>query len=90
MKKLLLSMAALAFLFTACDADKNEIVQEQQIDMSDFYVYNDADNVEDAKSDNKNKGLAKKMYNIELHTRKFIEGKGKPTNPGRDGGGEVT
>ena len=106
MKKLLLSMAALAFLFTACDADKNEIVQEQQIDMSDFYVYTDADSDEAAKSDNKknaskscasmtvlnrqlneNPGLAKKMYNIELHTRKFIAGKGKPTKPGGGGGG---
>ena len=35
---------------------------------------------------NENKGL-EKMYNIELQTRKFIAGKGKPTKPGGGGGG---
>ena len=102
-------MAAIAFLFTACDADKNEIVQEQQIDMSDFYVYTDADSDEAAKSAsekgnsskacasmtvlnrqlNENPGIAKKMYDIELRTRKFINGK-KPdgVGGGPSGGGD--
>ena len=98
-------MAAVAILFTACDDDKNEIAQEQEIDMSDFYVYTDADSDEAARSAskknsskscasmtvlnrqlNENPGLSKKMYNIELHTRKFIVGKGKPTKPGSGGG----
>ena len=101
-------MAAFAFLLTACDADKNEIVQEQQIDMSDFYVYTDAGSDEaaraasDKKSNkacasmtvlkrqlNENPGLAKKMYDIELRTRKFINGK-KPdgVGGGPKGGGD--
>jgi hypothetical protein len=106
MKKLLLSMAAVALLFTACDNDKNEIVQEQEIDMSDFYVYTDFNEDLSSKSAiskekfktcysmavlNKqldaNPGLAKKMYNVEYQTRKFITAKGKPTKPGSGGGG---
>ena len=61
MKKLLLSMAAVALLFTACENDQNEIVQEQEIDMSDFYVYTDADTDEAARAaseKNSNKACA--------------------------------
>ncbi|WP_341215090.1 zinc metalloprotease [uncultured Wocania sp.] len=106
MKKLLLSMAAVALLFTACDDDKNEIVQEQEIDMSDFYVYTDSNNDFSSKSSNgksnkkscyamdvlnkqldANPGLAKKMYNIEYHTRKFLATKGKPGGGGGNPGG---
>lgn len=44
MKKIFLSMAAVAFLFTACENNESEIAQEpSQIDMSDFYLYTDAD-----------------------------------------------
>ena len=44
MKRLILGMAAVALLFTACNNDSsNDIVDEQNIDMSDFYVYTDAD-----------------------------------------------
>ncbi|NNC49431.1 MAG: zinc metalloprotease [Flaviramulus sp.] len=111
MKKLLLSMAAVALLFTACDDDKNEIVQEQEIDMSDFYVYTDFNEDLSSKSINSkekfktcysmdvlnkqldaNPGLAKKMYDVEYNTRKFITAKGKPGgkpgNGGGNGGGE--
>ncbi len=49
MKKVLLSMAAVAMLFTACSENSNDADQEQQIDMSDFYVYTDADTDEAAK-----------------------------------------
>ena len=43
MKKLFFSLASIAVLFTACNTDDSkEIVQEQEIDMSDFYVYTDA------------------------------------------------
>ena len=42
MKRVLLGMATVALLFTACSDDSKEITsQEQQIDMSDFYVYTD-------------------------------------------------
>lgn len=34
-------MTAVALLVTACDDEKNEIAQEQEIDMSDFYVRTD-------------------------------------------------
>ncbi|MCR8667002.1 zinc metalloprotease [Aestuariibaculum sp. M13] len=43
MKKLILSMAALGLLFVACESEKNELTQEQEIDMSDFYVYTEFD-----------------------------------------------
>ncbi|SFZ89741.1 Pregnancy-associated plasma protein-A [Flaviramulus basaltis] len=107
MKKLLLSMAAIALLFTACDDEKNEIVQEQEIDMSDFYVYTDFNEDLGSKSANSkekfktcysmnvlnkqldaNPGLAKKMFDVEYQTRKFITAKGKPGgNPGGGGSG---
>ncbi|MGB5419362.1 zinc metalloprotease [Algibacter sp.] len=108
MKKILLSMAAIALLFTACDADKNEINEDQsvKVDMSDFYVYTDTSDdllSKPTKSKNKvktchtmnvlnkqldaNPGLAKKMYDIEYHTRSIIAAKGKPTKPGNGGGG---
>jgi len=44
MRKLILSMAAVTIFFTACNNDSNEMADEQSvIDMSDFYVYTDAD-----------------------------------------------
>jgi hypothetical protein len=106
MKKLLLSMATVALLFTSCSDDSKEVTQqEQEIDMSDFYVYTDANSDETSKSVgekssskscasmtvlnrqlSENPGLEKKMYNIELHTRKFIAGKGKPPGVGNGGG----
>lgn len=44
MKKLFFSLVSIAILFTACNTDDSkEIVQEQEIDMSDFYVYTDGD-----------------------------------------------
>ncbi len=45
-------MAAVALLFTACDDDSQTANHEQEIDMSDFYVYTDADTDESAKSAN--------------------------------------
>lgn len=44
MKRLIFAMVAVAFFFTACNNDPNGIADEQsKIDMSDFYVYTDAD-----------------------------------------------
>ena len=45
MKKLFFSLATIALLFTSCNTDDSkDAVQEQQIDMSDFYVYTDVAN----------------------------------------------
>lgn len=109
MKKVLLSMVAVALLFTACDDQKNEVADVQEIDMSDFYVYTDESDAlvskpSNGKDDPKtcftmsvlnrnleaNPGLAKKMYDIEYHTRSFIAAKGRPKNPGGGGGGGGT
>jgi len=106
-------MASAILLFIACDADKNDLDEEQSvnIDMSDFYVYTDtSDDLLSKSSNGKNKvkschtmmvlnkqldanpGLAKKMYDIELHTRAFIQGKkggkGKGNGGGNSGGGD--
>jgi len=101
MKKVLLSMAAIAMIFTSCSENQNDTPQDQtNVDMSDFYVYTDADIDESSRTANgkscysmvnlnrqlnSNKGLEKKMYDVEYHTRKLIAGKGKP--PGTGGGG---
>ncbi len=61
MKKVLLSMAAVAMLFTACSENSNDADQEQQIDMSDFYVYTDADTDEAAKQ-SQGKSNSKSCY----------------------------
>ena len=51
MKKLFYGMAALALLLPSCESDQNPVIeQEAQIDMSDFYVYTDADIDESAKA----------------------------------------
>ena len=51
MKKLFYGIAALALLFPSCESDQNPALeQEAQIDMSDFYVYTDADIDESAKA----------------------------------------
>lgn len=103
MKKLFIGMAALAFLFPSCESDQNpNLEQEAQVDMSDFYVYTDADVEETERSNNntktcytmvnlnrdlnENPGLEKKMYDIEQHTRRFIL-KGNANKPGGKPGG---
>lgn len=45
MKKVFLGMATLAMLFTSCNDDQNSIenTDQSKVDMSDFYVYTDAD-----------------------------------------------
>jgi hypothetical protein len=51
MKKLFLGMAALAFLFSSCENDKNDSFNEQsKIDMSDFFVHTDANNGESTRT----------------------------------------
>ncbi len=105
MKKMFLGFAALALAFTACETEKtgdiNQDSQEVSVDMSDFTLYVDNDDVAGKAADankcysmqnleyrlQKNPGLAKKMYNIELQTRKLLaraNGKGKPGGNGGD------
>ncbi len=44
MKKLILAFSALSFILTSCSNNENDITLEQsKIDMSDFYVYTNAD-----------------------------------------------
>ncbi len=96
-------MAAMAFLFVGCNDDQNEIVDQSKVDMSDFYLYTDADSDEAgrlASNDvscqsmvnlnrllNENKDLEKKMFDIEYHTRSMINAKPKGGNGGGNGGG---
>ncbi|MEP3838839.1 MAG: zinc metalloprotease [Algibacter sp.] len=75
MKKLLLSMAAVALLFTACDEDKNEITQDQEIDMSDFYVYTDID-TEEASKQTQGKESTRSCYAMANLNRQLNENPG--------------
>ena len=60
-------MAAVAFVFTACNNDSQPINQEQEIDMSDFYVYTDADGDEVARqAAGKGKEKAKSCHTMVL------------------------
>ncbi|MFX0555943.1 zinc metalloprotease [Maribacter sp. CXY002] len=107
MKKVILSAVVLGTLFFSCENDslnsdnKLEELQEVQVDMSDFSLYVDQDDVT-GKSENsfekcvsmknleyrlaKNSDLAKKMYDIEYNTRKAIALKAN-SNKGKPGGG---
>ena len=94
-------MAAIAMILISCSEDSSEITQQEtNIDMSDFYVYTDADMDEGSRSANskscysmvnlnrllnQNPGLEKKMYNIEYHTRAHIASK-KPDGVGGGNG----
>ena len=101
MKKGLLALLLAAGTFIGCQDNATDIPNEQQlkVDMTDFYVHTDEyESKTTSKNDKQchsmqvlnrqlaeNKGLYKKMYDIEYATRKFITAKGKPTNTG--GGG---
>ncbi|MFP4844440.1 M43 family zinc metalloprotease [Winogradskyella sp. PE311] len=102
MKKSIFCLAVIALLFTGCNKDQSQDeIQEQNIDMSDFYVYTDpvesgtADRVANNKNCssmevlnrqlNDNPGLYQRMYNAELHTRRFINSK-KPDGAGNGNG----
>ncbi len=113
MKKVLLSAVILAMMLVSCEKDspesQNDVIdalqQEVTVDMSDFTLYVDKDDIAGKAAGaldkcvsmknleyrlGKNKGLAKKMYDIEYNTRKAIalkgNGKGKPGG-GNGGGG---
>ncbi|UKM65822.1 zinc metalloprotease [Flavobacteriaceae bacterium GSB9] len=52
MKTLFLRITAVLLLFTACNSNDVDITQEQEIDMSDFFVYTDSNDNLSAKSTN--------------------------------------
>ncbi len=102
MRKIIIGMGLLAFVLS-CEQNENEAnleeVQEIQVDMSDFTLYVEADDLvgKSANADEKchsmqnlayrlekNPGLAKKMYDIEYATRKLIAAK-KPAGVGNGG-----
>lgn len=102
MKKMFLTVAVVAATLVGCqDSAKNdEIVPQQSIDMSDFYVETE-DNHARGGNDlchsmkvlnrqvKENPGLYKKMYDIEYATRQFIAAKkgGNGNGNGSGGGG---
>ena len=76
MKKVLLSLATVALLFTACSDDSKEILlQEQQIDMSDFYVYTDFNDDLSSKSVN-SKESYKTCYTMDVLNKQLRENPG--------------
>ncbi|QCX01755.1 zinc metalloprotease [Aggregatimonas sangjinii] len=105
MKKVLLGLCAISLFVASCEKEQNEVEsidsQEITVDMSDFTLYVDKDDLT-GKSANgvekcvsmrnleyrlaKNKGLAKKMYDIEYNTRKAIAQKKGGGKPGGGGG----
>ncbi|OUS01480.1 zinc metalloprotease [Flavobacteriales bacterium 33_180_T64] len=100
MKKMFLSLAALALIFTSCESDKNDLSQDQnQVDMSDFFVHTDSDNGEGERNGtvachtmtNLNRlleedpKLYKKMYDIEYQIREDMMAK-KPDGAGNGNG----
>ena len=105
MKRVFLSLAILGLLFTSCNDDQNEAITDDQskVDMSDFYLYTDADVDETSRQAqgrpvchsmvnlnrllNENPGLDKKMYDIEYQTRSLINAKGKPGGGNGNGNG---
>ena len=96
-------MLLAAGTFIGCQDNSTDITNEQQlkVDMTDFYVHTDEYESRSTSKKEKqchsmqvlnrqlaeNKGLYKKMYDIEYATRKFITAKGKPTKPGSGSGG---
>ena len=72
MKKLFLGMAAVALLFTACNDDQNNIenLDQSKIDMSDFYLYTDADTDEASR---KAEGLSKSCHSAVMLNKALNE-----------------
>jgi hypothetical protein len=66
MKKTLLGMAALALLFTSCNDDQNEVsnTDQSKVDMSDFYLYTDADTDEASRIAEGNSKACYSMVNL--------------------------
>lgn len=103
MKKIFVLLSAVAIFFSACQEgqDNVEPKEGENIDMSDFYVYTDDASLKGAHEHDRtchtmkvlnqklmeNPGLERKLYNIELHTRKAIAAKKPDGKPGGGNGG---
>ncbi|CAL2093421.1 Zinc metalloprotease [Tenacibaculum sp. 190524A02b] len=104
MKKSILAIVAVAAILVGCNEEsKNDavLVQEQEIDMSNFYV--ETEELQHRGASNKchsmlvlnrqlkeNPGLYKKMYDVEYATRKTLAKKGKPGGNGGSGDVDIT
>ena len=76
MKKLFLSLASLALLFSSCsDENKNEIINQDKVDMSDFYAYTDASESADHKPTNSKESF-KNCSTMEVLNRLLRENPG--------------
>ena len=64
MKKLFIAFAAIAMVFTSCSEDKNDTLQEQNINMDDWYVYTNADLDEANKVGNEKSKSCYTMVNL--------------------------
>ena len=99
---LLIAIALIGFAACQNSNEEIVEQQQSKIDMSDFYAYTEVETDLLSKSSNsrncssmkvlnekldKNPGLFKRMYDIELATRKAIAAKGKPGGGGGNGGG---
>ncbi|MBC8754381.1 zinc metalloprotease [Kordia sp. YSTF-M3] len=99
MKKVFLSMIAVATIMVSCSDDQTANTTDDAqvaVDMSDFYLH--TDNSEKAAGGcftmqklndqlDKDPQLAEKMYNIEKRFRQDVLSKAKPANPGGGNGG---
>ena len=67
-------MAVMALLFTGCNNDQNDLEQEQaKVDMSDFYLYTDAN---DSNTDNARVANVKNCASMAVLNRKLQENPG--------------
>ena len=74
MKKSLLGMAVMALLFTGCNNDQNDLEQEQaKVDMSDFYLYTDAN---DSNNENARVANVKNCASMAVLNRQLQENPG--------------
>ena len=75
MKKLFLSAVVIALACVSCNNDKSELTQQQQIDMSDFYVYTDHADDLSSKTTNSKESF-KTCYTMEVLNRQLKENPG--------------
>lgn len=73
MKKLFIVFAAISMVFTSCSEDKKDNLQEQNVNMDDWYVYTDADIDETNKVGNEK---IKSCYSMVVLNRQLNENPG--------------
>ena len=96
MKRIFLTVAIAVSALVGCQDNANDsnLPTQEAVDMSDFYLVTEDNEARGGAKDKchsmkvlnqqlkEDKGLHKKMYDVEYATRKFIAAKGKPTNGG--------